>query len=194
MPPQQELRFATERAREWVERGIFGPDRIEEGVEMFRALMIAEWSRCGTKANSCERFLLLDYSGEDDLGGDPAVRVLEHRVWNEKVRMRVQTSSRCFARLSYAFYPFLEVTVDGREVAPLQTADRFIVVPLEAGTHDIELAARLSPLRQALLGLDIALLIGLGLLAAFERGRVRRWWRQLPLPRPSTLLTGRQSG
>ena len=46
---------------------------------------------------------------------------------------------------------------------------QFLVVPLEPGENRIEIAARLSPLRRVLLGLDI--LIALGTLWFWKRER-----------------------
>ena len=108
--------------------------------------------------NTCDQILLTGYEGREDLGTSPSVEVLEHRVWNQRVEMRIRTSSPCFARLSYAYYPHLRVTVNGQEVAPLQTAGRFIALRLSGGEHQIVLDPVLSPLRRGLLTLNLVLL------------------------------------
>ena len=74
--------------------------------------------------------------------------------------MRVAISARCYARLSYAYFPYLQVTVDGMPVQPMQTAGRFIALPLEAGERDIVLKAQLSPLRRGLLAFSGILFVG----------------------------------
>jgi uncharacterized membrane protein YfhO len=51
------------------------------------------------------------------------------------------------------------VYVDGQPVTVLRTAGDFIAIQLTAGEHRIELRPYLSPLRRALLALDIVLLI-----------------------------------
>ena len=121
---------------------------------------------------TCERILLTDYEGAEDLGTRPVVQVLEHHVWNQRVEMRLHVSAPCFARLSYAHYPHLDVTVDGRPVEPYQTADRFIALRLESGEHSIVLVPRLSPLRRALLALNLVL--ATAVVAVLVRARHRR--------------------
>ncbi len=111
-----------------------------------------------TEENTCDQILLTGYEGREDLGTSPSVEVLEHRVWNQRVELRIRTSSPCFARLSYAYYPHLRVTVNGQEVAPLQTAGRFIALRLSGGEHQIVLDPVLSPLRRGLLTLNLVLL------------------------------------
>ena len=131
--------------------------RLEQAypvVELIREMEV------DARSHTCERILLEGYAGTDDLGTAPAVRVEEHRVWNQRVEMRVRVSAACYARLAYARYPHLEVRVDGQVVDPLETAGGFICLPLEEGAHEIVLEARLSPLRRGLLVLDLLLLSG----------------------------------
>ncbi len=107
--------------------------------------------------NTCDQILLAGYKGGEDLGTSPSVQVLEHRTWNQRVEILVRTSSACFARLAYAYSPYLNVTVNSRQVVPYQTAGRFIAVRLNEGEHRIVLKPVLSPLRRGLLILNIAL-------------------------------------
>ena len=107
--------------------------------------------------NTCDRILLAGYTGGEDLGTSPSVEVVEHRTWNQRVEILVRTSSPCFARLAYAYYPHLSVTVNGNKVVPYQTAGRFIAVRLNEGEQRIVLKPVLSPLRRGLLVLNIAL-------------------------------------
>jgi len=120
------------------------------------------WLIVGTGVNrrdgTCERIFLRDFQGRRDLGSAPEVEVLEHRVWNQRVEMRVRVSEACFARLAYGYFPHLEVRVDGQVVEPWTTAGWFIGLELEAGEHRIVLEPHLSPLRKGLLGLDLILL------------------------------------
>ena len=113
--------------------------------------------------NSCERIFIRDREGSD-LGTEPAVQVLAHVVRHQRVEMKVAISEACYARLSYAYFPYLHITVDGMPVEPLETAGRFIALPLDAGEHDIVIQARLSPLRRGLIGFSVVmLLVALGL-------------------------------
>ena len=107
--------------------------------------------------NTCDRILLAGYTGGEDLGISPSVEIVEHRTWNQRVELLIRTSSPCFARLAYAYYPHLSVTINGEKVVPYQTAGRFIAVRLSGGEHRIVLEPVLSPLRRGLLILNIAL-------------------------------------
>ena len=99
----------------------------------------------------------------------PEVEVLSHRVWNQRVELQVRTSDACFARLAYAYYPYLRVVVDGKIAQTLETADRFIALRLDRGEHLIVLEPFLSPMRRALLALDIVLLAAAGLVLIRRR-------------------------
>ena len=109
---------------------------------------------------SCDRIFVRDKEGERDLGTTPTAQVISHRVDHQQVEMRVAVSTRCYARLAYAHFPYLQVTVDGMPVQPMETAGRFMALPLEAGEHDIVLKAQLSPLRRSLLALSGVLFVG----------------------------------
>ena len=100
---------------------------------------------------SCERILVRGLEGELDLGTKPTAQVLAHRVDHQQVEMKVTVSEECHARLAYGYWPYLRVTVDGTPVQPMETAGRFMAIPLDAGEHDIVIRARLSPLRKSLL-------------------------------------------
>ena len=88
---------------------------------------------------------------------------------HDSVELDLRVTAPCYARLAYTYFPALEVLVNNRPVEPLRTAAGFICLPLETGNNKIVLQARLSPLRQVLLGVDLVLLaIGLG---AFIRSK-----------------------
>ncbi|MXZ11799.1 MAG: hypothetical protein F4Y79_20460 [Gemmatimonadetes bacterium] len=113
--------------------------------------------------NSCEHIFVRDREGSD-LGTEPTAQVLAHVVRHQQVQMKVAISEACYARLSYAYFPYLHITVDGTPVEPLETAGRFIALPLDAGEHDIVIQARLSPLRRGLIGFSsVMLLVALAL-------------------------------
>ncbi len=117
--------------------------------------------------NACERIFIRDKE-ENDLGTEPTAQVLAHVVRHQQVQMKVAISEACYARLSYAYFPYLQITVDGTPVEPLETAGRFIALPLEAGEHDIVIQARLSPLRRGLIGFSVVMLLGTLALAFME--------------------------
>ena len=70
-------------------------------------------------------------------------------------------------------FPYLQVTVNGTPVQPMETAGCFMAIPLEAGEHDIAIRARLSPLRKGLLLLAGVCLAGTLVLVFMERRQGR---------------------
>ena len=119
---------------------------------------------------ACERILVREVEVERDLGTAPVARVVSHVVRRQEVEMKVEVSADCYARLAYAYFPYLRVSVDGKPVRPLQTAGRFMALPLEAGEHEIAIEARLSPLRRGLLALAaVSLVLALALVARERR-------------------------
>ena len=150
---------------------LFGADPVEDEA-IARALEII--ARTGVHrplgSLSCERILVRDMEGEQDLGTTPEARVVSHVVRRQDVEMKVEVSADCYARLAYAYYPYLRVTIDGKPVRPLQTAGRFMALPLEAGEHVIAIEARLSPLRRGLLALAaVSLVLALALVVREHR-------------------------
>ena len=124
---------------------------------------------------SCDRILVRDRAENAlDLGTEPTAQVLSHRVFNQQVQMKVAVSARCYVRLAYAYFPYLRVTVDGVPVQPMETAGRFMALPLEAGEHDIVIEARLSPLRKSLVALSGVLLVGALVLVFREHRSAKR--------------------
>ncbi|MBB29181.1 MAG: hypothetical protein CME25_09800 [Gemmatimonadetes bacterium] len=134
--------------------------------------MLNEMGRTDLSKGSSEQILLTGFEGVEDLGTKPEVQVLDHQVWNQRVEIDLQVTERCFARLAYAYYPYLRVSVNGTEANPISTADRFIALRLGAGRHRIVIEPFLSPLRKLLLILNICLVAG-GLVWIFRSKRNR---------------------
>ena len=124
-----------------------------------------------TESRSCDRILVRDLEEEKDLGTKPTARLIFHAVDRRQVRMKVGVSASCYARLAYAYSPYLQVSVNGVPLRPLQTAGRFLALPLEAGEHEIVIKSRLSPLRMGLLALSGISLVGALLLVFREPKR-----------------------
>ena len=157
--PLDELRQGPSEKE--IDRLLWAPGvltKMERLKEAYPIIHLIEEMGVDIRENTCSQLLLADYDGADDLGTMPAVRVDEHQVRNQRVKIQVRVSADCYARLAYAYYPHLQVKVDDREVEPLQTVGGFICLPLEEGEHKIVLEARLSPLRRGLLTLDLFLL------------------------------------
>ena len=169
---------------------VSAPIGVEPGMDeaMARALEII--ARTGLQrplgSLSCERILVRDMEGQRDLGTTPAARVVSHVVRRQEVEMKVEVSADCYARLAYAYYPYLRVTIDGKPVRPLQTAGRFMALPLDAGEHEIAIEARLSPLRRGLLALGAVSLV-LALALVFREHRNQRANIAGPDPQPQEL-------
>ncbi len=111
------------------------------------------------RKKSAERLFLKDFPAAEQLSTSPDVQVLEHKVWNQRVELNIRLSDPCFVRLAYAHYPYLRVTVNSSPVTPLSTIGGYIALKLDPGDHLIEMVPHLSPLRKALLALDLMLLL-----------------------------------
>ena len=154
-----------------------GPDAqigVEPEMDEARARALEIIARTGAQrpreSLACERILVRNMEGGRDLGTTPEARVVSHVVRRQEVQMKVEVSEDCYARLAYAYYPYLRVSVDGKPVRPLQTAGRFMALPLEAGEHVIAIEARLSPLRRGLLALAaVSLVLALALVVREHR-------------------------
>lgn len=135
------------------------PVRKQADVQAQSALLrLAKAIGVNQAESTCDRILLTGYQGQEDLGTSPTLEVLDHRVWNQRVEMHIRTSNSCFARLSYAYYPYLRVTVNGKKVVHYETAGRFIALRLSGGENVIVIEPILSPLRLGLLIFNLALL------------------------------------
>lgn len=108
---------------------------------------------------TCKQILLADEHAREDLGTSPRVKVLAHRVWNQRVELVVQASATCFARLAYTAYPYQRVTVNGHDARPYTTAGHFVALKLGPGESRIVLEPALSPLRFYLLIAEVVLLL-----------------------------------
>ncbi len=126
-----------------------------------------------TQNRTCGQILLADADATEDLGTSPRVKVLAHRVWNQRVELVVHTSEACFARLAYTAYPHQRVTVNGRDARAYTTAGHFVALKLDPGESRIVLEPRLSTLRFSLLIVDVTLLLAAA--AVLVGPRFVRW-------------------
>jgi hypothetical protein len=126
---------------------------------MARVLSLLEGMEVDAQTRTCRTFFVDDLPTPIDLGVDPGVTLLEHTVAAQRVDLRVHTASRCYARLAYGYFPYVEVRVDGARVQPQVTSAGFMLIELAGGEHDITLQPRLSLLRATLLWVSLALVI-----------------------------------
>ena len=173
--PSAEFAVARESgAMEQMVRATF-PQRTDIAtlLDLFPTLWTIRIMAAVPERLRCDVVLLKEGGFNQDLRTDPDVELIEHRLWNQRVAIRMKTDAACYARLAYAYYPYLRVLVDGIEVAAWPTAGGFIAIELSPGEHLIELVPFLSPLRKGMLGM-LLVLLGLG-------GAILwRWHRTLP--------------
>ena len=88
--------------------------------------------------------------------------------------MTFTLNREAFVQVSWAYYPHLEVRLDGDIITPSETALGMIGFAAGEGTHDLTITARLSPLRRGLNLLAGAVLVGTGIWAGIDERRRRR--------------------
>ncbi|MDA0335170.1 MAG: hypothetical protein O2782_08410 [bacterium] len=116
--------------------------------------------------------IYLGHGQARNLGTRPELRLLAHEVEAQAVRLDLQVSEACFARLAYSFHPHLQVLLDGQPTMAMETAGGYLALELPPGRHEIILQPRLSPLRRALIGVDLGLVcIAVVLLVRHRRRR-----------------------
>ena len=73
--------------------------------------------------------------------------IYDHQMESQYVKMQYSLSSAAYLQLSYSYYPFLRVLLDGEPVNIFPTAFGLIGLESPAGVHTIEIVPYLSPLR-----------------------------------------------
>jgi hypothetical protein len=89
----------------------------------------------------------------------PFMRALGQRVWVDRAEIAFELTSTAFCRLSYGYYPGLDIRLDGRPAEYFRTTDGFIGMEIPAGRHRIDISGQQSPLRKALLIVNVILMI-----------------------------------
>ena len=97
------------------------------------------------------------------------LRIALHTVKTSKVTIIAETSADSYAQLSYAYYPWMEIRIDGQKAQHYKSAFNLLVLELPKGTHTIEITPTLTQLRKATLALSLAALI---LTAALLAGQI----------------------
>lgn len=145
---------------------VFAFDETEDRVDRLKQML--HRMQVNVQTHTSAQILLAEGEVGEDLSTSPEVNVVSHEVWNQRVAYQVRVSEPCFARLTYAYYPYLGVSVNGEAVEAYKTAGGFVAVKLDAGVHQIELRPYLSPLRRFFLFVDVFIILGVGIL----------WWRK----------------
>ncbi|MBN1897915.1 MAG: hypothetical protein JW827_03990, partial [Spirochaetes bacterium] len=79
-------------------------------------------------------------------GNDLDIKVLEYKIFFDRLKARIETSHDCFIRLAYSFYPPQRVYRNGEMITPLMSAGRTIIIPAKKGVNVIEVKPGLWPL------------------------------------------------
>jgi hypothetical protein len=96
-------------------------------------------------------------------------RLLDFEVRETALRASIRSATAGYLQFAYAFYPLLDVRVDGRAVTPIEGAMSLLVVAVPAGAHEVQVRARLSGLRLATLAIFAVGVVVLWLVAAWPR-------------------------
>ena len=97
-------------------------------------------------------------------GANLVSHVNEHVMESQYVRIDYTLSSAAYVQLSYSYYPYLRVMIDGAESSKFPTAFGLIGIVAPGGSHVIEVEPYLSPLRRVTLAINVATFLLLGLL------------------------------
>ena len=102
---------------------------------------------------------------KDLTDGVPLVMdIRDHQMDSQYVRIEYNVSTPAYLQLSYAYYPFLSVLIDGKPVATFATSFGLIGLESPAGAHTIEIIPYLSRLRVIVGIVNICTLILLAVL------------------------------
>ena len=75
------------------------------------------------------------------------VDVIEHNMESQYVRIEYNVSTPAYLQLSYSYYPYLRVLIDGKPVKTFPTSFGLLGLESPAGVHTIEIVPYLSQLR-----------------------------------------------
>ena len=75
------------------------------------------------------------------------VDVVEHYMESQYVRIEYNMSTPAYLQLSYSYYPYLRVLIDGKPVKTFATSFGLLGLESPAGAHIIEIVPYLSDLR-----------------------------------------------
>jgi hypothetical protein len=105
--------------------------------------------------------------------GYPSKRLItRYSVSLERVVLRIESDAPGYVQLSHPWYPDTEVRMDGKKIAPLRGAFDLMVLPLHAGTSEIDIRPLVTPLRLGLASLScLALLVTLAIAFRMYRRR-----------------------
>ena len=107
----------------------------------------------------CRAILVGEGVPPGELPGVASIDRISHVVRVGSASITCRVSADAFCRLTYGYYPNLDLRLDGEPTDYFRTADGFIGLQLPEGTHEILITGRLSGLRVGILWFDIILLV-----------------------------------
>jgi hypothetical protein len=125
----------------------------DETFELIRQMDLdPEYDRCQT--------ILVSEGEREELPTEPEIELTSHVVKIDQATITFRTTADAFARLSYGYYPNLNVMLDGVRADYFPTADGFIGLRIPAGDHSIQISGSWSTLRTIIFWIDVILLAG----------------------------------
>jgi len=86
-------------------------------------------------------------------------KVLNYAMQIDRVDLDFEVSAPAFVQISYAYYPYLKVFLDGKPVTAIETAFGLIGFWADGGTHHVSVRPSLSPTQTACLAVAIISLL-----------------------------------
>ena len=149
---QQLVYGATSRSLVLASNSIrpFAPGQLVQSRSLYTAgnwEELLDSARIDTGRNRINFIPVREDERAESLPGQAAIEVIETRVRNQDVTVRLYGGSDCFLRLAVSYYPELRVLLDGKDVRFAETRDHFLYLRCPAGVHALRVCAPLTPLR-----------------------------------------------
>ncbi|MBN1119669.1 MAG: hypothetical protein JXJ17_01200 [Anaerolineae bacterium] len=101
----------------------------------------------------------------DGSAADLDAAVIDYQIEPQRMSLTYKISQPAFVQIAWACYPYLEVSIDGERIEPVETGLGLIGFWSEGGTHTVSTRPVLSPVRKV-----TGLLALIGLIAALGSG------------------------
>lgn len=114
-------------------------------------------------SNTVERIFVRDTPpvGTNSEGSRFLARVSDYKVGIDRVVIRLESEGTGWARLAHAWYPALQITLNGAPIAPMQDVMGQIVVPVKPGINEYIIHPVFTGIRRATLGISAAVLLAI---------------------------------
>ena len=133
--------------------------------------MILSEMRVYPVGHRADRILIPDRIPEAAHPEPATIQLHGHETRIADTSIRFSVSGPAFVRLSYAYYPFLAVRLNGKQVDVFETLDGFVGLAVPPGEHHLSIEGHLSPARRVILALIGCLSLGIVL---WSRRKTRR--------------------